>query len=47
MSRPDRLAMVDRGHAAVSVRRQCALLGVARAGVYRPAPARLSRRIRR
>jgi putative transposase len=39
MSRPDRLAMVDRGHAAVSVRRQCAFLGVARAGVYRPAPA--------
>jgi putative transposase len=39
MSRPDRLAMVDRGHAAVSVRRQCALLGVARAGVYRPGPA--------
>ena len=39
MSRPDRVAMVDRGHAAVSVRRQCALLGVARAGVYRPTPA--------
>ena len=39
MSRPDRLAMVDRGHAAVSVRRQCALLGVGRAGVYRSAPA--------
>src|SRR5512134_2118884 len=39
MSRPDHLAMVDRGHAAVSVRRQCALLGVARAGVYRPVPA--------
>jgi putative transposase len=38
MSRPDRLAMIDRGHAAVSVRRQCALLGVARAGIYRPAP---------
>ena len=35
MSRPDRLAMVDGGHASVSVRRQCALLGVARAGVYR------------
>jgi putative transposase len=39
MSRPDRLAMVGGGHAAVSVRRQCALLGVARAGVYRSAPA--------
>jgi putative transposase len=39
MSRPDLLAMVVRGHAAVSVRRQCALLGVARAGVYRPTRA--------
>ena len=38
MSRPARLAMVDRGHGSVSVRRQYALLGVARAGVYRPAP---------
>jgi putative transposase len=38
MSRPDRLAMVDREHAGVSVRRQCALLGVARAAVYRPLP---------
>jgi hypothetical protein len=38
MSRLGRLAMVDRGHASVSMRRQCALLGVARAGVYRPAP---------
>jgi putative transposase len=37
MSRPDRLAMVERGHATVSVRRQCTLLGVVRAGVYRPA----------
>ena len=43
MSRPDRLAMVDRGHAAVSVRRQCALLGVGRAGIYRPAPAQIGR----
>lgn len=38
MSRPDRLAMVDRGHAGVSVRRQCALLGLARAAVYRALP---------
>lgn len=38
MSRPDRLAMVDRGHTAVSVRRQCVLLGVGRAAVYRSAP---------
>jgi putative transposase len=36
MSAPDRRALVDRGHGALSVRRQCALLGVARSGVYRP-----------
>ena len=35
MSAPDRRALVDRGHDALSVRRQCALLGVARSGVYR------------
>jgi len=35
MSAPDRRAMLDRGDDAVSVRRQCALLGVARSGVYR------------
>jgi putative transposase len=41
MSAPDRRAMLDRaGRAALSVRRQCALLGVARSGVYRaPKPA--------
>jgi hypothetical protein len=44
MSRPDRLAMVDRGHAAVSVRRQCALLGVARPAFIARRP-RLGRRI--
>ena len=27
--------MLDRGHAELSVRRQCALLSVARSGVYR------------
>ena len=40
MSAPDRRAMLDRADKAVSVRRQCALLGVARSGVYRaPKPA--------
>ncbi len=35
MSAPDRRAMLDRADGALSVRRQCALLGVARSGVYR------------
>jgi putative transposase len=35
MSAPDRRALVDRGD-ALSIRKQCALLGVARSGVYRP-----------
>jgi len=35
MSRTERLAMIDRGGAGLSVRRQCALLGLARSGVYR------------
>ena len=40
MSAPDRRALLDRGHGALSIRRQCALLGVARSGVYRlPRPA--------
>lgn len=39
MSAPDRRALVDRGHAELSVRRQCQLIGVARSGVYRPPPA--------
>jgi len=39
MSAPDRWGLIDRG-AALSIRRQCALLGVARSGVYRqPRPA--------
>jgi len=37
MSRPDRVAMIDRD-STLSVRRQCALVGLARAGVYRPPP---------
>ena len=35
MSAPDRRAMLDRADQALSLRRQCALLGVARSGVYR------------
>ena len=35
MTRAERVAMVDRGRADLSVRRQCALLGLARSGVYR------------
>jgi putative transposase len=37
MSASDRRALVDRDHGRLSIRRQCALLGVARSGVYRPA----------
>jgi putative transposase len=36
MSAPDRKALVDRAHVALSIRRQCALLAIARSGVYRP-----------
>lgn len=35
MSAPDRRALLDREHGKLSIRRQCALLGVARSGVYR------------
>ena len=35
MSAPDRRAMLDRADETLSVRRQCALLSVARSGVYR------------
>ena len=35
MSAPDRRAMLDRADKSLSVRRQCALVGVARSGVYR------------
>ena len=37
MSTPDRRAMLDRDHPALSIRGQCRLLGLARSGVYRPA----------
>ena len=39
MTRAERVAMVDRGGADLSVRRQCVLLGLARSGVYRQAAA--------
>ena len=39
MSAPDRRAMVERPGKDLSVRRRCALVGVARSGVYRPRPA--------
>ncbi len=38
MSAPDRRAMVERPGKDLPVRRQCALLSVARSGVYRPKP---------
>ena len=39
MSAPDRRAKLDRDHPHLSVRQQCAMLGIARSGVYRPACA--------
>jgi putative transposase len=40
VSAPNRRAKLDRDHPSLSVRRQCAMLGLARSGVYRvPAPA--------
>ena len=40
MSAPDRRAKLDRAHPDLSIRRQCAMLGIARSGVYRkPRPA--------
>jgi len=36
MSAPDRRGMLDRADEKLSIRRQCALLGLARSGVYRP-----------
>jgi putative transposase len=40
MSAPDRRAKLDRDHPHLSVRRQSAMLGIARSGVYRlPRPA--------
>ncbi len=43
MSTPDRRARLDRDHESLSVRRQCALMGLARSGVYRrPVPAKQS-----
>jgi putative transposase len=40
MSVPDRRAKLDRAHGGLSIRRQCAMLSLARSGVYRkPRPA--------
>lgn len=40
MSAPDRRAKLDREHGELSIRRQCAMLSLARSGVYRkPRPA--------
>ncbi|PDT64144.1 hypothetical protein CO683_40015 [Bradyrhizobium ottawaense] len=36
MSTPDRRGMLDRADQALSIRRQCMLLGIARSSVYRP-----------
>ena len=38
MSAPDRKARLDGAHLRLSVRRQCALLGLHRSGVYGPPP---------
>ena len=38
MSAADRRALVERPGVDLSVRRQCALLNLARSGVYRPKP---------
>ena len=38
MSVPERRAIVERPGESLSVRRQCALLNLARSGVYRPGP---------
>ena len=38
MSAPDRRALLDRDHAVLSIRRQCALVSVARSGIYRQPP---------
>jgi HTH-like domain len=39
MSMPDWKGLLDRDHGKLSIRGQCRLLGIARSGVYRPAPA--------
>ncbi|MGX1316697.1 hypothetical protein AB7M17_000150 [Bradyrhizobium sp. USDA 377] len=36
MSTPDRRGMLERVDQALSIRRQCMLLGIARSSVYRP-----------
>jgi putative transposase len=39
MSAPDRRRLIDRKGVALSIRRQCELLGIARTGLYRSASA--------
>jgi len=39
MNRAERVAMIDRGRTDLSVRRQCAPLGLAGSGIYRQAAA--------
>jgi hypothetical protein len=39
MNRAEHVAMVERGRANLSVRRQCALLGLALSGIYRESAA--------
>jgi hypothetical protein len=39
MSRPQHLAIIDRGGAGLAARRQCALPGLARSGAYRTPPS--------
>lgn len=36
MSTPDGRGMLDHADMALSIRRRCMLLGIARSGVYRP-----------
>jgi len=43
MNRAERVAMVDRSRPDLSVRRQCALLGLARSGVYRERRRRMAK----
>jgi hypothetical protein len=42
MTRAERVTMIARDRADLSVRRQCALIGLARSGVYREPPSVVS-----
>ena len=43
MTRAERVTMIARDRADLSVRRQCALLGLARSGVYRERRRRMAK----